>query len=219
MSIMNVFIFITDYSYAAWLKLCSYFYRNEKDVNNENLPAVILVPGVYENWFYFRKIQSLLIRHGYNVIIADSIYQSESLEKDSEALSTYIYRNSLENVTLIGHSSGGITALKTLSKNRSINKIIAIAAPFSGVNNGHFLRTVFVRELLPNAHEILEIKALPKALLEKVISIYPAYDNQIWSKSGSILDGAKNVQLKSKGHHLILNSDELMVELLSVLNS
>ena len=79
------------------------------------------------------------------------------------------------------------------------------------------MRTGIVRELLPNTHEIAGIKVLPKEILKKVISIYPAYDNQIWSKSGSVLEGAKNVQLKSNGHHLILTSDELMAEIVSVL--
>ena len=134
-NIMRILIFIVDYFYAAWLKLNSYFYRNEKLVTNANLPTVILVPGVYENWYYFRRMKQLLLLRGYNVINADSIYQSESLEKDSDALSSYVNGNSLYDVTLIGHSSGGITALKSLSKNSSINKIIAIAAPFSGVSN------------------------------------------------------------------------------------
>lgn len=218
-NIMRILIFIVDYFYAAWLKLNSYFYRNEKLASNTNLPTVILVPGVYENWYYFRSMKQLLLLRGYNVINADSIYQSESLEKDSDALASYVHGNSHYDVTLIGHSSGGITALKTLSKNSNIIKVIAIAAPFSGVSNGHFLRTGIVRELLPNSHEIAGINKLPKEILKKVISIYPAYDNQIWSKSGSVLEGAKNVQLKSKGHHLILNSDELMVKIESVLKN
>lgn len=217
---MKLFISAADYSYAAWLKLNSYFHRSKKIELRKNLPTVILVPGVYENWFYFRKIQNFLMQLGYNVVNADNIYRGKSLANDTDSLTSYIKDNSLKGVTLIGHSSGGITALKCLSSSDSIKNIITIATPFSGVMNGHLLRTSLVRELLPNSDEIVNIQALPDDLRKRVVSIYPAYDNQVWSKSGSLLNGARNIQLKkSSGHHLVLKSEELLSEILGVLGN
>ena len=207
---MKLLISIHDYSYAAFLKICSYFHKYETTAHSGDLPTVILIPGVYENWFYFRKIRTYLLKRGYNIINADSLYRSKSIAEDANALSSYINDNLFENVILVGHSSGGITALKCLKNNDRIKKVIAIAVPFSGVKNGHFLRTTRVRELLPNSDEVKDIKLLPTDLLNKVVSIYPTYDNQIWSKSGSLLDSVESIRLKSNGHHLILKSDELL---------
>ena len=216
---MKLLISIYDYCYAVLLKICSYFHKYEMTTFNPDLPTVIIVPGVYENWFYFRTIRTYLLKRGYNIINADSLYRSKSIAEDANALSSYINDNSFENVILIGHSSGGITALKCLKNNDRIKKVIAIAVPFSGVKNGHFLRTTRVRELLPNSDEIKNIKIFPTELRNKAISIYPTYDNQIWSKSGSLLEGVKSIKLKSNGHHLILKSDELLDAISRVLLS
>ncbi len=216
---MKPLVFIADYIYALWLLFRSRLSTAQPSTNQGNNGLVILLPGVYENWYYFRRLKHSLVTHGFAVLHADDIYKGISIAEDSKALSNFIKDHSLENVSLIGHSSGGLTAVSCLQTAPAIKRVVAIATPFSGVANGHIVRTSKVRELMPGSDTITSVEVLSPNLANKVISIYPSYDNQIWSKSGSILKGAKNIRLNAKGHHLILRSDGLAKTVVEALAS
>lgn len=209
---VKLFVAIHDYSYALYLKIYSYFQRTpHTEAIQNNLPTIILVPGVYENWFYFSHLQTALKRAGYQIIHWDLVTKSRSISEDSQTLSEFVEANGLRNVVLVGHSSGGLTALYALNLNPDrFKQVIAIAAPFAGVSNGRILRTKLVRELLPSSQHIRDVKSLSKSILPKVSSVYPEYDNQVWSKEGSVLKRANNYRLNTQGHHLILKGDELI---------
>ena len=209
---MKVIIGFLDYCYAAILKVASFFVRQNPTRLNPDLRTVIVVPGVYETSLYFRNLSKTL-QDNYNVVHAQAIYghkKNMGIQSTAKHISEYIDCKKLTEVVLVGHSSGGLVAVKTLTLNDSrIAKVITIAAPFHGVLNGHLLRTKIVRELLPSSTLIKSFSTLPESILSKVTSIYPSFDNQVWSKRGSYLEGAQNMRLNTKGHHLILRSDEL----------
>lgn len=206
---MKILFFIFDYIYAIYVKIVSTLHSTPKHSLDLKKPTIIFIPGVYENWFYFRHLAREL-RKTHNIIYSDALFRSKSISEDSQTIADYIYKNNLDNVTLISHSSGGLTAIKCMVLNRDILKTIAIAAPFSGVLNGHLVRTKKVQELLPNSPEINYIHATNKDVYKKIVSIYPAYDNQVWSTKGSALPNAQNIKLSAQGHHLILKSSKLI---------
>lgn len=202
---------IKDYSYAVYLKVYSCFRRAPHvGAIRSGVPTIIFIPGVYENWIHFSHLKVALQKTGYQMIHWDLFASNRSIVEGSRALAEFVHTNNLKDVVLIGHSSGGLTALAALKLRPDLFKqVIAIATPFSGVTNGRLLRTKLVRELLPTSDHIKNVKSSPKSVLKKVVSVYPEYDNQIWSKEGSILDDANNYRLKTRGHHLVLKSDEL----------
>lgn len=210
---MKLTILAIDYLYALYLKLVSYFIRPRHYIEGIESPSgtVILIPGVYENGFYFSKLSRRLEDAGYAVINAELLTGQQPVVASAKCINSYINDKGLKNVILIGHSSGGLIAVACLDLNRQvIKKAIAIAAPFSGVYNGHLLRTKLVKELLPSSELILSINKLSQSPMQsKVISIFPRFDNQVWHHQGSKFAGATNIELTASGHHLVLNSHEL----------
>lgn len=207
--LMKFLITILDYLYAIALKVTSYFSVISSTEFKPGNKTIIIIPGVYETPLYFKKLHQV-IRKNHNVIFADSIYgNGAGIAENARALVKYMDAHDLHSVIVIGHSSGGLAAVVALSSTSRIDKAITIAAPFHGVMNGHFLRTDVVRELLPKSKIIRSFESLPNSTLQNVISMYPTFDNQVWSKKGSHLDGATNIRIKASGHHLILRSSEL----------
>lgn len=208
---MKPIIFIADYIYASYLKLASIFLVGDHhdSASSHDEKIIILIPGVYENRFYFRKICSVLKKYNYSIVEVDHLLKHRSLQDDAKRIVNLLNKNKYKSVSIVGHSSGGIVGALILRESNKVSKVIAIATPFSGVLNGHLLRTKVVRELLPGSDTLKLINELPHNKLMRMVSISPSYDNQVWSKKGSLLKGAKNVCINAKGHHLVLASNEL----------
>ena len=215
---MRPFIVIADYCYAASLRIASYFVKTHDNDFKPELSTVVIIPGVYETSLYFNDI-SKAISATHNVVHAESIYgKSRDIDQDALSISDYITGHGLTGVVLIGHSSGGLTAVKSLNHCADrVSKVITIATPYHGVKNGHLLRTKIVRELLPGSRVIKSMTNLKGSIMGKVVSLYPSFDNQVWSKRGSYIEGAKNVRVRAKGHHLILRSRALRQAVLAEL--
>ena len=212
---MKLVITILDYSYAAALKIVSCFSKKPHINNKPGRPNIILIPGVYESHYHFKKVSDTL-SSGFNIIHTSSIYnKSRGVNYDADAINTYINDKKLSNVIMIGHSSGGLTATRCLMRSKNISRVITIATPFHGVANGRLLRTKLVRELLPSSEVIKCFSNLDSQILMKITSLYPRYDNQIWNDKAPILNGARNVRVAANGHHLILRSKSLQNAILS----
>lgn len=204
-------IFFADYTYAVALQLISRLRRlpANQPIRDEK-HTLIFIPGMYENRFYFSTLVKNLDSRNYNLVYADTLVRMKgSILEQSEKINSIIIQHNLKHVTLIGHSSGGLVGVYCLAKNSHIVQLISIATPFSGVHNGHLVRSQIAKELLPNSATMTELKQLYSRHASRIISVFPRYDNQVWNKKGSRLKGAKNIQLDSRGHHLILRDVEL----------
>ena len=214
---MNLLITIIDYAYAALLKIKSFFINEIELDNSKKLRSAIIIPGVYETPIYFKSISSTLAEN-YNIIHSDSIYgKGGSIDENARSIAKYIDKSKLSDVLVVGHSSGGLVAVKALGITTKISSVITIATPFHGVQNGHLLRTKLVRELLPTSDIVKSMANLPHSSLRKITSMYPSFDNQVWSKEGSILRGAKNIKVNAKGHHRILRRSALQKAILAAI--
>ncbi len=112
----------------------------------------------------------------------------------------------MKNVILITHSKGGIIGKYLLvheNQDNAIKGMVAIASPFSGTRLVDVLPVKLYRELSPESPIIKDLNA-HKEVNNKIISIFPCFDNHVWSQKGSNLEGAKNIQIEVCGHTKIL---------------
>lgn len=90
-----------------------------------------------------------------------------------------------------------------------IKGLIAIATPFSGSNLGKPISHRAYQELTPKSSVVLALQK-DRSVNHRIVSLYPVFDNHVWAKEGSFLDGAENQELKVHGHHRILASKVLL---------
>ena len=94
--------------------------------------------------------------------------------------------------------------------------MISIATPYSGSSLAKTIPFLPFRQLFPESPIIKDLKA-HNEINNKIISISPIFDNHVWAKEGSFLEGAKNITINKKGHHKILFDKELQDKVLSLL--
>jgi triacylglycerol lipase len=174
---------------------------------------IILIPGVYEKWQFLKKIGDFLSREGYSVHIVEEIKRNrQAIHKESSKLHAYIEKNKIKDAVIIAHSKGGLVGKHYLvnhNKDNRVIKLIAIATPFSGSNIAKIIKTKAVKELHPEGQSIQALKKITE-VNQIITSIFPESDNQIWHKDRSFVENGKNIVLKIKGHHKILDSKELI---------
>lgn len=139
-----------------------------------------------------------------------------NLPSSAKIVSDFIEEHDLKNVILVTHSKGGLIArylIEYTSAKNKVKGIVAVAAPFSGSPLPKFISQKAFLELLPNSPVIKKLQK-NKEPNKKIVSIFPFYDNHIWSKEGSWLEKAReNIKVNVAGHHKIL-SDKKVIELI-----
>lgn len=172
--------------------------------NNEDTFKIILVPGLLEYWGVLLKYGLLSARLGHNVHVVRQLGNNiATIQKSSETIKRYIDENIDGEVFAITHSKGGIIG-KQLLLDGYLQGLIAIATPFSGSEAAESIPILWpFKELRKESATILNLLN-NDSVNEKIISIFPTYDNLI--SSGSYIDGGDNIHIPSKGHHKILTS-------------
>ena len=205
-----------DYAYAIKKHIHSIVRRkrpNHYVLDTDDKGDVILIPGVYEQWHFLKRIGDILSREGYSIHIVEGIKRnSQEIHKESSKLHAFIEKSKLSNVILIAHSKGGLVGKHYLihhNKNNKVVKLIAIATPFSGSYIAKIVGTRAIKELHPESESIKELKSATE-VNRAITSIFPKSDNHIWHDNQSFLENGKNIVLKVSGHHRILDSKELI---------
>jgi triacylglycerol lipase len=197
-----------------------------------NKVPVVLIPGILGKWSFMKKIadQISLAGHpvyvvqdlGYNVYnIPESSQKIKSLikyllsytdfvipELDQGAghIQKVIDEHKLENIIFLAHSKGGIIGKYFLihhNKNNTALGMVAIASPFSGSAMAKLVALEPFRELSTDSQIIKDLEEHTE-VNNKIVSIIPKYDNHVWAKKGSYLDGAKNIYIEVHGHHKVV---------------
>ena len=208
---INLFYWIADYLYVAKEEIGGLL-DPDKSVNYRlhGGESIILIPGVYEGWHFVKPIARLLYKHGYDVHIVDDLgYNRGTVEEMAEVVKKYITKQSLHNVTIISHSKGGLIGkylLAMVPEPVVINKLIALNAPFSGSKYAYLLPFRTLRIFTPNSKILTEL-ALDTISNSRIVSIFRKFDPHI--PGGSMLNGAKNVQLNTYGHFRIINDSKV----------
>lgn len=148
-------------------------------------------------WKYY------LERQGYNVYLANFPLRLGDFHESARHLDAYLERNDLDNVTLVGISSGALTSLLYLHYYDGwsrVDKFISIGAPFKGTWVAVFLSWVGSgRALLPNSKLVKEIAGLKLENLDKVYCIAAKFDEMV--PGGAVLKGAHKITLSVIGHN------------------
>jgi len=170
---------------------------------NGNGKTIVIV----ERWLSlnFRHLywKYYLERKGYNVYLANFPLRLGNFHEAAGHLDSYLERNELTDVTLVGISSGAIASYLYLHYYDGwsrVDKFISIGAPFKGTWMAIFISWLpSGRELLPNSDLIKEIGNITLLHLNKVYCMKAKFDEMV--PNGSILEGAHKITLNVIGHN------------------
>lgn len=197
--------------YAYWIKGIAAFrrkppshYRHNK--NAEKVP-VILLSGLSLKWHFLRHLGDRISLAGHPVFVIPNLRGNWiSVAQAADFVREVIDEHNLQRIVIVAHSKGGIIA-KYLLVNHNYDKrvklVIAVASPFSGTRLARIIPHRALYEMLPDSSVLQELQE-NTAVNKQIVSIIPEFDNHVWAEQGSYLDGAKNINVKVRGHHRVI---------------
>ncbi|MHA7271419.1 alpha/beta hydrolase [Arthrobacter sp. HLT1-20] len=222
-----------DYLYAGWRQLrgileprCPVAYA----VGDHAKPAIVLLPGVYETWFFLQPAARRLNAAGFRVFGVPQLGINrravpESAAIVARALSALQREHGVARCIFVAHSKGGLigkhalldaqlstpddagTTVPAPARPVKILGLVAVGTPFSGSLYARYMLSRTLRHFSPDdavlvsLHEQLEVN-------EHVVSIYPEFDPHI--PGGSALPGAVNIELPLAGHFRTLADETVL---------
>lgn len=195
---------------------------------------VILIPGILEKWGFMKQFgdRISLQRHPVYVIpelgmnLTDIPFAARkikqlirevlphfghnvpNLDLRAKQVRKFLEKYNITGAVIVAHSKGGLIGKYILAHYNQDHKIlgmIAIATPFNGSPLAKMIMHPAFKDLTP-ASKILEDLEAHTSVNKEIISIIPEFDNHVWGKRGSFLEGGTNIYVDVKGHHKILFS-------------
>lgn len=168
--------------------------------------AVVLIPGIYESWTFMLPVAGALREHGHDVhVVGDLRFNTGTIEDMAALVDEHIRREGLERCVLVAHSKGGLIGKHLLvhhNERTVIQGLVAVNTPFSGSKLARLLPLPTIRVFLPHSPELAALTT-SRAVNRRIVSVYGLFDPHI--PGGSRLEGARNVQLGTRGHFLPLS--------------
>lgn len=201
-----------DYVYAGWQQARSLFRRHPPRRFLEGdtaLPAIVLLPGVYETWLFLEPLAQRLNARGYRIVAVPELsFNRMPVLRSAEVVGAALGRLSAEHgiteFLLLAHSKGGLIGKKLLlSGHPGLLGMVAVATPFSGSSYAQFLPSATLRAFSPH-DEVLRELLTQQHVNEHIVSIYAEFDPHIPAKSA--IEGGQNVELPINGHFLLLGN-------------
>ena len=209
--IVNSWAWAHDYTYATYRQTNGFLaradahrYLSPKAATHVTKAPILLIPGVYENWRFMKPVADMLYQKGHPVHVVSSLgYNVGDVESMAAIVQGYVVMHKLENYIIVAHSKGGLVGkyLLATTPEDQIKGVIALNSPFAGSRYAYLLPIRALRVFLPNS-PILSTLAANTIVNKKIVSIYGIFDPHI--PKGSYLEGAKNVQLLTRGHFKIM---------------
>ncbi|POH61243.1 alpha/beta fold hydrolase [Arthrobacter glacialis] len=224
---------MVDYLYAGWWQLRSIFRRRCPDsyaVGEPSLPAIVLLPGVYETWIFLEPAAQRLNALGYRVFSVPGLgINGRAIPESAEILArTLADLASVQGVSrciLLAHSKGGLIGkhamldaalthpddagptVAALARPMEILGMVAIGTPFSGSLYARYMISRTLRHFSPDDTVLLSLQAATDVNAH-VVSIYSEFDPHI--PGGSALPGAVNVEVPVSGHFRTLSDKTVL---------
>lgn len=201
-----------DYVYAGWQQWRSLFRRRpprQFGVGDPELPAVILLPGVYETWLFLEPLATRLNRRGHRIFaIPELSFNRMPVLRSAEVVAAAIGRladeHGIREFVLLAHSKGGLIGKKLMvSEHPGLLGMVAISTPFNGSSYAQYLPTSTLRAFSPNDEVLKELLTQLHANTN-IVSIYAEFDPHIPGKSAIV--GGQNIELPINGHFLLLGN-------------
>jgi hypothetical protein len=180
---------------------------------SDQLPEVILLPGVYEHWTFLRPLGDALSAAGYRVSVVHGLgINRRDIAETSERLQRTLANSAapVAGRVLVAHSKGGligkhllVTSGITDAAPFGLRGLVAVATPFGGARRARLLLDPSIRAFLPSNQTIVML-GRESAINAHIVSVFGVYDPHI--PEGSALSGATNVQVPAFGHFHLLGS-------------
>lgn len=210
---------VLDYAYAGGSRLGHLRFGTAPDalLAGSGTP-VLLIPGVYEPWRYLLAVGTRLNALGHPVHALPGLgYNARPIAETAAFAQQYLEDLSLERVTIVGHSKGGIVGkhmMTTDDVSHRIERMIAIASPFSGSTRAKYMPVRTLRVFVPG-DPLLSALAANLEINSRITSIFSESDQVI--PNGSALEGAVNVRLPVVGHFRLLSDPRTLSAVLEAM--
>jgi pimeloyl-ACP methyl ester carboxylesterase len=216
----NVGWWVQDYCYAAYWQLRGALSRTPAErFRSGTKPPVVVLPGIYESWQFMLPLIEAIHSDGHPVYVIPGLRRNRKAVRDAAHLvAGFISAEGLRDVVIVAHSKGGMVgkfAMLRLDGEARIAHMIAICSPFSGSRYARYLPVPSLRAFSPANALTLQL-AREELVNERITSIFGLFDPHI--PEGSLLPGARNIQLGSGGHFRILGDAQTLRTVLHVLD-
>ena len=207
----------------AWFWLLDYTWvgiRQLRALRGEAAPAryrageaapVVLLPGIYETWHVMRPVVDALQAAGHPVHVVTGLGHNRRTVTDAaRVVADYLTAEDLHNVILVSHSKGGLIGkylMMSAGSRDRIDRMVAIAAPFSGSSLARYTVLPSLRALSP-ADPMVRLLVDELFVNARITSIFGSFDPHI--PDGCSLPGATNIPLSAAGHFRIIGDPELL---------
>lgn len=203
---------VRDYAYAAGRQVRSAASRVSPDdfLSGTGRPVVV-IPGIYEDWRFMLPLIRELHAAGHPVHVVTMLQRNRlAVPKAAALIADYLHRRDLRDTMIVAHSKGGLIGKYTmmlLDQTRRITRMVAVCSPFLGSRYASYMLLPSLRALSPRNAVTLQLSR-EQSVNERITSVYGLFDPHI--PEGSVLPGARNVQLDTGGHFRIL-ADEVTI--------
>jgi|GEM_PF-302814 len=177
----------------------------------EDLPEVLLLPGIYEHWSFLRPLGDTLNRAGYRLRVVHGMGTNRrGIAETAKRLGRALARRPAPATgrVIVAHSKGGLIAKQLLvsgSEGTALLGVVAVATPFAGSRMARLILDPSVRALLPS-DETIVLLGRAASVNSRIVSVFGSYDPHI--PDGSLLEGATNVRVPVAGHFRVLGAAE-----------
>ena len=206
MRIQHALHMLGDYPNALRVRASSIRIRVPAEWSEGDQRPVVLIPGVYETWHFLHAVGDALNAHGHPVHVVRTLgYNRAPIPPSAELVARELAARDLRGVALVAHSKGGLIGKQVMTLHDPegrVDRLIAIATPFSGSRMARFTLVPSLRLFLPTDAVIVALGEARDGHA-RLTSIYPRFDPNI--PEGSRVDGAVNVEIPVVGHFRILD--------------
>lgn len=219
--ISNWWNWYLDYLYVGYWQLYTFVIRtniSRYKRGRDDRPAVLLIPGIYENWRFMKPLADVIDEAGYRLHVVTRLGRNQqSIEVSAAVVEQYIAEQSLDRYIIVAHSKGGLVGkyIMTGAQGDKCLGMIAINTPFGGSIYGRLFLFGPLKMFSPVSSTIRKLLGAT-TVNTRIVSIYGEFDPHI--PGGSQLNGAVNHKLSTKGHFKVLahrNLHQLVIDQLA----
>jgi pimeloyl-ACP methyl ester carboxylesterase len=208
---------VQDYLYALGRQLRSAGSRTSPDdfLSGAGRPVVV-IPGIYEDWRFMLPLVKSLHAAGHPVLVVTLLNRNRrAVPRAAELIAAYIRATELDDAMIVAHSKGGLIGkyvMMSLDPEVRIRGMVAVCSPFSGSRYAALMLLPSLRALSPRNVVTLQLSR-EERVNERITSLYGLFDPHI--PEGSVLPGARNIQLDTGGHFRILGHEDTIRTILA----
>ncbi|MCS5734458.1 lysophospholipase [Herbiconiux daphne] len=165
----------------------------------------LAIPGVYETWHFMRPVIDALHSNGHPVfVVTDLRHNRRPVIDAAELIMRFVAQHDLTDVFIAAHSKGGLIgkyAMLRLDPQRRLQRMVAIASPFSGSRYANWAPNKTLRAFRAN-DPVTSLLAAEDRVNDRITSVFGDFDPII--PESSVLPGARNIRLPFGGHFQVL---------------